>query len=129
MKLDRDCVRDVLLAVESLNHDEVIQLSDFEDIPLIAKHDPVDVVYSIERLIEAGYIKGNVQYADNRVFFLIVSSLTWNGHEFLDNIRDDGVWKTTKNVASKLSSVSLSTLSSIASSVISKIISQELGLK
>lgn len=45
-------------------------------------------------------------------------NLTWAGHEFLDTIRSDTVWKETKRrIASTVGSVSLSVLTEVAKQV------------
>ncbi|EDO0799378.1 DUF2513 domain-containing protein, partial [Listeria monocytogenes] len=59
---------------------------------------------------------------------LFVSKITWSGHQFLDNIRDDEVWKKTKKTVSKFSSVSVSLLSTISSNVLSQLIKNSLGV-
>ncbi|EJA0843158.1 DUF2513 domain-containing protein, partial [Listeria monocytogenes] len=56
------------------------------------------------------------------------SKITWSGHQFLDNIRDDEVWKKTKKTVSKFSSVSVSLLSTISSNVLSQLIKNSLGV-
>lgn len=44
-----------------------------------------------------------------------ISSLTWNGHEFLDNVRNDTVWaKLKRAVAEKGGAVSFDVLKALA---------------
>ncbi|WP_326938421.1 DUF2513 domain-containing protein [Bacillus atrophaeus] len=38
----------------------------------------------------------------------VISSISYSGHEFLDNIRDSNIWSQTKSSISALSGVSLS---------------------
>ncbi|WP_260146663.1 DUF2513 domain-containing protein [Lentilactobacillus buchneri] len=52
--------------------------------------------------------------------------LTWDGHKFLDTIRDSKVWSTTKSVTEKLASVSMSMIESISAQVISNIIKSQM---
>jgi Hypothetical protein (DUF2513). len=127
LKLNRECVRDILLVLEEFKYDEILNTTDLKENERLSKYDFFEAVYAIEKLKEAGYINGKVLYADNTVYDVSVKSITWDGHQFLDNIRDDGIWKVTKNIASKFSSVSISMLSNIASTVISQLISKELG--
>ncbi|PEW58205.1 hypothetical protein CN448_31480 [Bacillus cereus] len=54
----------------------------------------------------------------------IISSITWDGHQFLDNIREKSIWEATKIKAATLGSVSLPTLSELAKSYIA----EKLGL-
>ena len=46
------------------------------------------------------YFKG--QYGDNELLFFFVGRLTWDGHEFLDKIKNDTVWnRTTTTIKEK----------------------------
>jgi len=40
-------------------------------------------------------VKNNTQWADNKTFILI-ASMTWDGHEFLDSVKNNGIWNKTK---------------------------------
>jgi hypothetical protein len=52
--------------------------------------------------------------------------LTWEGHEFLDNIRNDSVWSSTKKrVGDLVGSVSISVIAAVAEAEMKKLI----GLK
>lgn len=120
MKLDRDCVRDLLLFVESLDHGQVVQSDDLGNIPALASHSAETITYTVEKLDEAGFL--NVKFmrvlGGEDPFF--IKSITWDGHQFLDNIRDDGIWKETKKVTSKIASVSVGILADVAASVMKK---------
>lgn len=120
MKLDRDCVRDFLLALESLGPGQTLTSENYKSIPFLASYERDVIIYTAERLDEAGFI--NVKFmpvvGGDKPFF--ATSITWYGHQFLDNIRDDRVWKETKKIASKVTSVSLGILADIAASVMKK---------
>lgn len=61
-----------------------------------------EVAYHCSVLHEGGYIHTcNVQYADNEVYSFSVGRLTWEGHDFLDKIREDTIWNKTKSVIRK----------------------------
>ncbi|EAG0857908.1 DUF2513 domain-containing protein [Listeria monocytogenes] len=70
----------------------------------------------------------NDRIINSEINALFVSKITWSGHQFLDNIRDDEVWKRTKKTVSKFSSVSVSLLSTIASNILSQLIKHSLGV-
>ncbi|WP_081658430.1 DUF2513 domain-containing protein [Veillonella montpellierensis] len=40
----------------------------------------------------------NVQYAINSLYFFSVGSLPWEGHDFLDTMREDTTWNTIKKI-------------------------------
>ncbi|PDZ06296.1 hypothetical protein CON03_08555 [Bacillus cereus] len=124
MKLNHDCVRDLLLTVEESDRNELLSLHFLLDKNKLQSYSEDDIVYTIQRLIEAGYIN-----ADTQTYFegqdAIISSITWNGHQFLDNIRDKSIWEKTKEKASVVGGVSLPILSELAKSYLA----EKLGLK
>ncbi len=122
MVLKHDCVRDTMLYLEeNLTIDNIITTSAIK----INKYDIDDIIYTIEMLNDAGYISAKYCGYDDKPIYSI-SSLTWDGHQFLDNIRDNEVWKKTKTIASKFSSTSLNLISNIAAQVISNLISNSI---
>ena len=125
MKLNHDCVRAVLLFLE-----ENLDLTDsigIDDIKL-ADFEKNDVIYSLLKLNEAGYISGKFVKDILENISGFVTGITWEGHKFLDTVRDNKVWKNTKTILSKVSSASISFVSSVASQVLSTLISQYMGL-
>jgi len=124
MKLDHNCVRSLLLRLEDdLSYGKNAAVSSIE----IDGFTNEEILYSSEKLIEAGYINGEAKiYTDSVIPYITISSITFTGHQFLDNIRDDNVWKNTKNVLSSFSSVSLGLVSNVATQVITSIINHQL---
>jgi len=126
MKLNHDCVRDLLLFVEeNLSYGHQYHINDSP----LAGYDYETVLYAADKLVEAGYLTANIsRYASSIRPDIFVTGITWNGHQFLDNIRDDGVWKDTKKVLSKFTSTSLGIVSNVASQVIASLIAKTLSL-
>jgi len=125
MKLEHDCVRDVLLWVEDnvptnggvYTNNLIKSLSD--------KWDEAQIVYSVLELNDAGFLDGGASASGSVIAINMINRITWKGHEYLDNIRDDTVWNNTKKtVISKVGSASLSIVSSVAA----KLIQNQLGL-
>lgn len=53
--------------------------------------------YHVLLLIDAGLVEGVVRRNQNGVCTgSVVSRLTWAGHDFLQSIRDDSLWKKAK---------------------------------
>ncbi|WGT38537.1 DUF2513 domain-containing protein [Lysinibacillus sp. 1 U-2021] len=128
MKLNQDCVRAVLLELEeklTLNDD--LYFYQIKQLDCIKKFGEDTVIYSILKLIEARYLLGEPLYAGDELMELTLSALTWDGHLFLDTIRDNKVWKETKSVVSKFSSVSISLMSTIASTILNELVKKQLG--
>ncbi|MCY8738924.1 DUF2513 domain-containing protein [Bacillus haynesii] len=116
MELKIDCVRDILISIEkNLGYGETLPLNDLKNMPLLKNYDLDDVRYSLDRLKEENYIDSTPDLLDE----VIISSLTFNGHQFLDSIRNDGIWKETKSRLAKIGgAASISTISTVASSIV-----------
>lgn len=114
----------MLLSEENLNMSNFIKCSCLNSDQYTCE----ELVYTASKLIEAGYLKGVFPSFVNDKRDMIISSITWSGHEFLDNIHDDSVWKITKDKLSKFSSVSVSIISKVATQVIINLINKQLGL-
>lgn len=122
MKLNLDCIRDILLKCEeqcSLNESlcwSELTLSDFETLT----YSKQDIAYTIILLEEAGYIKAFINYYDDAIGYLCITRLTYSGHEFLDSIRPDSIWKKIKHHISTIGNVSLPVIQSLGSDFISQ---------
>lgn len=128
MKLNHDNVRSLLLFVEESPTDSSrneAELSAFAEENGISKD---ELIYMIERLKEADYIDADITYASNSVFWYGIKTITWKGHEYLDNIRDPKVWKYVKNAASKVSGASLTVLGALAKDTIAKALAGQITL-
>lgn len=114
MKLDMDLVRDLLLQIEGLKpYQEILQIN--TDNLIEAEH--------LELLIESGLCKGNINYLSNSIPMGHINRLTWEGHQFLETIRDDKVWRNTKSILIKAGSFTLDLIQKVAVDIITKQIS------
>ncbi len=96
MRRDMDLVRDILLEIEKQYVSTVIYNLKIEG------YDTETIAYHCKILYEAGLISDyKAQYADNTIYSLSVGSLTWDGNDYLDKIRDNSIWKKTKDVIAK----------------------------
>lgn len=60
------------------------------------------VAYHCKILHEAGLISGyNAQNASDTINLFKVSSLTWEGNDYLDKVRDNSIWGKTKDAITK----------------------------
>lgn len=108
MKLDFDIVRESLLEIEDIDslNKEIIYRPNI---------DSESKIYSLLKLNEADMINCHVVQADNAILMIRVSSLTWKGHELLDNIRSPKAFNFAKTKLKELSSFSISILGKVAS--------------
>lgn len=122
MKLNYDCVRDVLLYLEnnlSLNN-SITFPSDIKE-SLLLKYSKDDVIYTVKILLNKKLILGddNFNYSTG-MYTANIESLSFDGHSFLDNIRDNQVWSKSKKILSAFKSVSIEIISQVATNVIYK---------
>ncbi|WP_040981017.1 DUF2513 domain-containing protein [Oceanobacillus jeddahense] len=119
MKLNKDCVRNLLLYIEKQELGKHIYKSELENVfGKEFNYSPEEIEYATRKLKEANFIHANGSFENGSWIDYGISEITWDGHQFLDNIRDNKVWKIVKKSASKLSSISLTLMSKIAWSVI-----------
>lgn len=135
LKLNHNCVRDVLLYLESernviTNVDGNVEfigtwLGDICE--GISKYPQEDVFYTLSKLDEGGYINMSVQWAGGGVNECCVNYITFAGHEFIEKIRQDTVWKKTLKIAGEVGIFSLKMLAKISESVAGTIVAQILS--
>ena len=116
MKRDMDIIRKVLLAVEEQYVDVAIHDLKVDDA------DRKTLAYHCKILHEGGYLSDyKAQFAGNEIYSFGVGSLTWEGHEFLDKIRDDSVWTRTKStIVEKGLPMALDVVKDVATALISR---------
>nr|DAN83882.1 MAG TPA: protein of unknown function DUF2513 [Caudoviricetes sp.] len=91
MKLNHECFRDVLLYLEdNLNLGQKIKFDLNTDIALTSKYSKEDIIYSSLKLLEADFISAKVYNTIQQYGTIVIeiSSITYNGHLFLDSIRN-----------------------------------------
>ncbi len=121
MRLNNDCVREVMLYLE--NNLELDGNIDSTYLPKAIQNYPADdITYSVSMLVDAEYLSVTPIKALGMGPMYIIQSITWTGHEFLDNIREPQVWKETKQITSKVGNVSLNVISQVAASVVTKML-------
>ena len=120
MKLNHDCVRACMLYLEkNLGLKSRINLVGVR----LKGYSDDDVLYSFIKLSEAGFINGKPQASGNNpAYVFITTSITYEGHKFIDSVRDDKVWSATKKISSKVASISIEMLITIATNVLSKML-------
>lgn len=106
MERNMELVRDILLMIEKEHNGVPIRISEID------AYEPTAIRYHAEQLSQAGFlceyeacpsVKFNEmtgEWIENELLFE-VNGLTWEGHEFLDIIRDATIWTKTKSVIIK----------------------------
>ena len=92
MKRDMDLVREILIAIEcsedgNLNFDalEYERQQVYLHIELMKEHGLVDAV-----------IIPDDDGPEHEILMCKIERLTWDGHDFLDKIRDESIWEQAK---------------------------------
>jgi hypothetical protein len=120
MKRDMDLVRSILLEIEARGDPEL------RNVPFIQGYDEGVVTSHVALLLDAGLASGiDASTMDGQDYMEI--GMTWAGYEFLDNVRDPEIWRTTKTGAAKLGSFSLSLIGDLAKAALTAK-AQSLGL-
>lgn len=110
MKRNLDLIRNILFAVENSNSIDVsLTLNSLSKL----HRDQDLILYHVFLLDDVGFIIGII---DETAPYISIARLTNEGHDYLDSIRDDSVWKQTKSTLGKISgSASLEVVKTIAS--------------
>ncbi|MGI1827812.1 DUF2513 domain-containing protein [Ligilactobacillus salivarius] len=126
MKLNPDCIRDILLAVEDTSsYGKIISSFELYKSTSLSNYSENEILYHVRQLAWSKMLEQTDFYLDNSFSILDLSP---QGHEFLNNIRSDDNWNKTKEFSTKIGSLAVSTLQSVASSIISISIQKYLGL-
>lgn len=116
MKLNPDCIRDILLYVEESTDLANMLSVDSGEVPdQLVDYTSAEIMYHIKQAELSGLIYVASWYMDGSC---LIRYLLPSGHQFLANIREDTTWNKTKEIAQKVGSNSLDAIKQIASSVV-----------
>ena len=115
MRLNPDCIRDILLALEEHtgNREIIISIRDKDELNL-SKYTDDEIEYHLRQCNLSGlFYRYSRQLGGNHR----IGDLSPEAHEFLANIRENHNWNKTKEYAKKIGSFSIKALIEIASNV------------
>lgn len=128
MRLNVDCVRDVLIQLEKAEFNTTTYVFDLAK--TLSSYAEEDIIYTCLKLYEAGFIIAEVY--DINGFGLpeikYISDITYEGHQFLADIHSDTIWNGAKNVAMKVGINSLNGFSQIVASIVTMLIKNHFNL-
>ena len=89
MKRDFDLIRKLLLFFEEKPGPESVE------VPPIDGYDVITIKYHLVLLYDGGLLRCEMvrSSTSDRVIYVIPFELTWDGHEFLEKIRDETTWR------------------------------------
>jgi DNA-binding PadR family transcriptional regulator len=104
MKRDMDLVRSLLLRIEEMGEEaeksgERVGLTfDVEGHHEgLEDYTPSRILYHLHLLQKAGFVEGSeLLSSGSTVNQFDIDGITWEGHEFLDDVRDPELWRKTK---------------------------------
>lgn len=120
MKLNYDCLRKILLIIESeLNWDDDLKYK-YINLSILCDNlkdfSRAEIAYASSMAIEADLIDAKIIDCDACIIDIRYYGLTYEGHQFLDTIRENKVWKKTKDIVSSAGGASLSVIKDVAAS-------------
>lgn len=134
MKLNPDCVRDILVYLEekldyiddgktSSKINRISWQALLKDESLLKCYHINEIKYSIQKLAEIKYLEVSKSTGSNNGWLTCdICDITWNGHEFLNTIRSQTIWEASKEKATRIGSMSIRTLSTLAMTITKAII-------
>ena len=119
MRKDYDLVRDILLKIEASSVTDRMDDHYFVD----ESTDRDAIAFHLDLLIDAGCIIAKSFARKNAHSSHIVERMHDKGHEYLNTVRDNTVWKETKkSIGSVLSSMSIDIIKGVATDIALKLL-------
>ena len=128
MKLNPDCIRDILLTVEE--HSDYIHATEYKygssQFSRLNSYTQEEVAYHVMQCEKSALIYG-VHFYDCGAS-IDIRDLTPDGHKFLANIRENKIWNGVKSISAKVGSSSLDVLTQIASNVVTELVKAQFDI-
>lgn len=115
--LNYECIKDILIYLQnnleytqSSAHKEINWHDIYTDENLCKIYLQEDIMYNIEKIIEAGFVRTSIFTHNNEtheIFLCFIDDITMTGHNFLCNAQNETIWKSVKNKLSSFGKVSL----------------------
>ena len=125
MRFSRDLAREILLNIEENWGANGPSQSQLENLGMLAPGTPMDSIhYHLRKLNEAGFIVlvlTSIRSKSDEPDMLhrYPASLTYAGHQFLDDIRDPGRWQKIKKITGP---VGFTTMKALMPEIVKKVI-------
>lgn len=128
MKLNPDCIRDILFAIEDLSKPNSLLTSEqLSKTKFLNNYSVEEILYHLQQLDWSGYIITPSKHMTIDGIF-IVNDLSPVGHEFISDIRKDTNWNKVKSISKEVGAETLTSIKSIAEGIIATAIKTSLGL-
>lgn len=115
MRLNPDCLRDILICVEETTDlDNPLIIEPGELPPTLQTYSPEEVMYHIKQAELSNLIVVNSWFIDGSC---LIKYLSPDGHQFVGNIQSEKIWDKVKSIAQTIGINTISSLVQIASNV------------
>jgi hypothetical protein len=118
-------VREILLMIEA---DDAF--NGLDSMALGPEHFPdrewPQIHYHLSLLLDAGLLRLGAKAPDGFQYF---TGLTWQGHEFVETVRDPEVWRKTKDGARQIGSFSIDLLTDLAKGFLKRKVEDLTGMR
>ena len=132
MKLNPDCIRDVLLYLEenlTITPELEIKSLALGQIEKALPYSQEELGNTLLVLGEAGFIKETHNMTGgNKIYSMSVSRITYAGYQFIETIRPKTVWARTKHILKQLGSFSLELIKDVGIDVLKSQIPTLIGV-
>jgi hypothetical protein len=116
-------IREILIFLENSDYGHDKRIFEIEGYTLD------EINYNCSLIYDAGLAEGIIATSfELGVPHVMLKTLTWDGHEFLDASRDSDRWEKAKSVSSKLGGVTISAMMDILQTIISEQIKSTLNI-
>lgn len=121
MKRNLEMVRDILLIVEKTDRDYSKQHEVSNGLREAGYDNTLPLGHHLEIMNQAGLLECEITRYLGGGWGTSAIKLTWIGHEYLDAIRDEGIWsKVKEKVGNKIDSVTFDLIKILATESIKK---------
>src|ERR1700709_389624 len=129
---DMDLIRQLMLKLEAFpigsGGTYLFSYDDFDSNGelFIEGYSPEEIEYHLNLIDQAELIRSGVEYSSvNGIMF---KSVSWQGHDFVDSIRDAKVWEKTREGALNAGGFTFDLLKDLAKGYIKKQIEEKTGV-
>ncbi len=127
MQMNIDCLKDVLqFCVDNIDYEEDGDSWNTKSVNLIMmyespelKYDKKDIMRSVLKLDECGFIKVSTKFPNNKPYLerCSIEDVTFRGYQFIESVREPSIWEKTKSIAGKVGNHTLNFIESVAHDV------------
>jgi hypothetical protein len=132
LKRDMDLIRNILMEIEGGKNvyealsDDMASILQISPETRMSQEQADELRGHLDLLEQAGFIEIDARLAGGVCY---IKRLTWEGHDFLDSVRDPKIWDKTKQGAEAAGGFTVDLLKELAKGLVKKQIEEWTGVK